>query len=205
MQVTGRVRFHITDYNVSPGTWPLERRSKDRISLKCAKLEIPVELKLQVKVATNRISGRFRWIAWIGLILGIAMVPTLAWLADRPPTTNCNDRSWLNSSDDVIFASKVVDTPWYGRHNVYGVFVIPTQYRDTGYSATVIVRGVKEHTVLSPRPTIEHGVIIANVPDRYVKHAHIHTRVALWFLLTGHFGDLRATCNWALVITKKRP
>jgi hypothetical protein len=162
-------------------------------------------VKLQVKVATNRISSGFRWMAWIGLILGIAMVPTIVWLEDRPPTTNCNDRSWLNSSDNVIFASKVVFEPWYGRHNVYGVFVIPSQYRDTEDSATVMVRGVKEYADLSPRPTKEHGIIIPNVPDRFVKHAHIHTRVALWFLLTGHFGDLRATCNWALVFTKKKP
>ncbi len=133
------------------------------------------------------------------------MFPTILWLEDRPPTTNCNDQSWLSSSDNVVFASKVVFEPWYGRHNVYGVFVIPAQYRDTEYSSTVIVRGVKEHATLSPRPTKEHGIIIPNVPDRFVKHAHIHTRVALWFLLTGHFGDLRATCNWALVFTNKKP
>lgn len=143
--------------------------------------------------------------AWIGLASGIAIVPTIVWLAGRPPTTDCNDRSWLNSSDNVIFASKVVAQPWYGRHHIYGVFVIPSQYRDKEYSATVMVRAVKEHFDLSPRPTKEHGIIIPNVPDRFVKHAHIHTTVALWFLLTGHFDDLRATCNWALVLTNKKP
>jgi len=95
--------------------------------------------------------------------------------------------------------------PWYGRHNVYGVFVIPSQYRDREYSTTVIVRGVTEHADLSPRPTKEHGIIIAGVPDRYVKHAHMHSRTALWFLLTGHFGDIQSTCNWALVFTDKKP
>jgi hypothetical protein len=142
--------------------------------------------------------------AWIGLVFGIAVVPTIVWLAHRPPTTNCEDRSWLNSADNVVFASKVIVEPWYGRHNIYGVFVIPNQYRDREYSATVIVRGVAEHANLSPRPTKEHGIVIADVPDRLVKHAHIHSRVALWFLFTGHFGDIRNTCNWALVFADKK-
>ena len=150
-------------------------------------------------------STSFRGVACISLVFVIVMVPTTVWLAHRPPTTNCNDRSWLNSSNNVVFATKLVITPWYGRHNVYGVFVIPSQYRDKEYSATVIVRGVKEHADLSLRPTREHGIIIADVPDRFVKHAHIHSRIAMWFLLPGHFGDLQSTCNWALVFTDKKP
>jgi len=131
-------------------------------------------------------------------------------MAGIPATrANCNDLSWLtgwlNSTDDVVLASKVVVQPWYARHHVFGVFVIPSQYRNVEYTAIVIVKGVKKHAKLSPRPTKEHGIVIASVSDRFVKHAHIHTRIALWFLLTGHFGDLRATCNWALVLTKKTP
>ena len=141
--------------------------------------------------------------AVISLVFVTVMVAATVWLAHRPPTTNCNDRSWLNASD-FVFATRIVMEPWYGRHKVYGVFVIPSQYRDKDYSTTVIVRGVKEQAGLSPRPTREHGIIIAGVPDRYVKHAHIHSRTALWFLLTGHFGDLQSTCNWALVFTDKK-
>ena len=154
-------------------------------------------------MATNRMNTVFRRMALIGLVFVTVMVLTTVWLAHRPPTTNCNDRSWLNASDSV-FATRVVVEPWFGRHNVYGVFVIPSQYRDKDYSTTVIVRGVKEHSDLSPRLTREHGIIIAGVPDRYVRHSHIRSRIALWFLLTGHFGDIQSTCNWALVFTDKK-
>jgi hypothetical protein len=140
-----------------------------------------------------------------GLLFAVVMVPITIWLANRPPTTSCDDHSWLPSSDTVVFASQVVVKPWYGRHNVYGIFVIPAQYRDKEYSGTMIVRGVAEHENLSVRPTKEHGIIIAGVPDRFVRHSHIRSRVAWRFLLTGHFGDLRATCNWALVLTDKKP
>jgi len=158
-----------------------------------------------VKVATNWIRTAVRRMAWICLIFVVVMVPALWWLAHRPPTTSCDDRSWVNSSDTVVYSSQVVIKPWYGRHNVYGIFVIPPEYRDKAYSGSMIVRGVEEHEDLSARPTKEHGVIIAGVPDRYVRHAHLRSRIAWWFLLTGHFGDLRATCNWALVLTDKKP
>lgn len=132
------------------------------------------------------------------------MLPTLNWLAERPPTTSCDDRSWLHSGDTVVFASQVVIKPWYGRHHVYGVFVIPDEYRDKEYSGTMIVRGVEAQERLSARPTTEHGIIIAGVPDRFVRHAHVRSRIAWWFLLTGRFGDLQATCNWAVVLTDKK-
>jgi hypothetical protein len=132
------------------------------------------------------------------------MVALTAWLADRPPTTNCSDGSWLNSNKHVILASKVVVHPWYGPHHVYGYFVIPAHYSDTGYSATVTVRGVKDPAALSEGSVNFHGDIVPTELGHYVKHAHVRTRVALWFLMTGHFGDLRATCNWALVFTKKK-
>ena len=154
------------------------------------------------KIATITINTGLRRMVSIGLVFVAVMVPTTVWLAHRPPTTNCNDRSWL-SSNDYVLATKVVVEPWYGRHNVYGVFVIPDQFRDKDYSTAVVVRGVTEHTDLSPVPTREHGIIIAGVPDRYVKHSHIHSRIALWFLLTGHFGDIQSKCNWALVFTAK--
>jgi hypothetical protein len=157
----------------------------------------------------KKIIMKFRRMAWIGFFFGVAVVSTAVLLAHRPPTTNCNDLSWLNGwlspGGDVVFASKLVIQPWYARHHVIGVFVIPDQYRNTEYTATVIVRGVKDHFELSSRPTKSHQIVIANVSDRFVKHVHIQTRIALWFLLTGHFGDLRATCNWALVLTKKKP
>jgi len=147
----------------------------------------------------------FRRMAWFCFIFVVVMVPSLWWLAHRPPTTSCDDRSWVNSSGTVVYSSQVVIKPWYGRHNVYGIFVIPPEYRDKEYSGTMIVRGVEEHEDLSARLTREHGVIIAGVPDRYVRHAHLRSRIAWWFLLTGHFGDLRNTCNWALVLTDKKP
>jgi hypothetical protein len=38
-----------------------------------------------------------------------------------------------------------------------------------------------------------------------VLFAQVPTRLALWFLVTGHFGDLAVRCNWVLVLPNDNP
>jgi hypothetical protein len=140
--------------------------------------------------------------------VGIVTIAMTSWLASRPPATDCSGRAIFDSNGGVILASKVVVRPWYGPHHVYAIFVIPDRYRDSRYSHTVTVLGVKEPAslgdsavILNARSVQVHGDIITIEPGQHVVHFHIRTRVALWFLVTGHFGRLRATCHWALAIT----
>jgi hypothetical protein len=48
-----------------------------------------------------------------------------------------------------------------------------------------------------------HGDDISIEPGQHVVHAHIRTRLALWYLMIRRFGDLRATCNWAVALTSE--
>ena len=41
-------------------------------------------------------------------------------------------------------------------------------------------------------------------PGYYLKQTHVPTRLALWFLVSGMFGDLRTPCHWTLVIKERR-
>jgi hypothetical protein len=135
------------------------------------------------------------------------MIGMIAWLASRPPSTRCGIP---DASGHVILASKVVLRPWLGPHHVYGIFLVPHQYRDAGYSATLTVLGMTDEASLR-QPLVPlsggsvkvHGEAITIEPGQYVVHEHIRTRVALRLLATGHFGDLRATCNWALALTSR--
>jgi hypothetical protein len=159
-------------------------------------------------VATDWIGDKLRRTALIGLAFGIAMIAMIAWLASRRPATNCGGGTFPDSHGPVILASRVVLRPWYGPHHIYGIFLIPNQYRDTRFSPTVTVVGVTERSSLSEVSALGessvnvHGDNIKVEPGHYLAHAHIRTRVALWLLVTGHFGDLRATCNWTLMLTR---
>jgi hypothetical protein len=158
-------------------------------------------------VAIDWIGYQLRRGASIGLALAMTMIAMTTWLASRPPAANCSDGTLPGPNRHVILASKVVVHPWYGPHHAYGIFLIPDQYRDKRYSATVTVLGVREPTALPESSVLPggrsvnvHGDDIMIEPGQHVVHAHIRTRLAVWYLVTGQFGDLRATCNWAVAL-----
>jgi hypothetical protein len=161
--------------------------------------------------ATDRIGDKRRRWASIGLALGIASIAMIMWLANRPPAANCSGGTIPDSNAHVILASRVVLRPWYGPHQSYGIFSIPNKYRDARYSAAVTIQGAGELAALSEssvrvvgNSVNVHGDNMMIEPGHFVMHAHIRTRVAVWFLVTGHFGDLRATCHWAVTVTSNR-
>jgi hypothetical protein len=62
-------------------------------------------------VATDWIGDKLRRTALIGLAFGIAMIAMIAWLASRPPATNCGGGTFRDSHEPVILASRVVLRP----------------------------------------------------------------------------------------------
>jgi hypothetical protein len=141
----------------------------------------------------------YRLMIAIGAAAGIAWLVTAAGLSAHRPETGCGDGTWPHSNGHVVLASKVVVQPWYGRHHVYAIFKIPDRYSDAAYSATLSVRGVEVASALSLTSLDVHGEIIVTEPGYHLKHGHLQTRSAMWSFLTGHFRNLRAPCNWALV------
>jgi hypothetical protein len=142
--------------------------------------------------------GRF------AMVSGIVVVAI--WLVSWAARPTCCDGTWPNTDAHVILASQTVIRPWYGRHEVYGIFVIPSEYDDERYEMRLHVRGVDEPVTLgdiADKSGDVHGVRIAARPGYYVAHAHLQTRVALRLLITRHLSELRTACNWALVLTSK--
>jgi hypothetical protein len=37
-------------------------------------------------------------------------------------------------------------------------------------------------------------------PGHYIMRVNLPTRIVLWFLLAGRFGDLKMPCHWWLII-----
>lgn len=138
----------------------------------------------------------------LGLIAVSALVAVAGWLVNRGPTTPCAD-GWPPSDGHAVLASKVVALPWFGRHNVYGVFVIPPELADSRYSAAIRVRGVENQGAVGEGPIVAHEDDVAVEPGEHLLQARLMTRTALQFLVTGRFGDLRNPCNWALILTER--
>ena len=87
---------------------------------------------------------------------------------------------------------------------MYGIFTVPDQYRrDRLYTARLMIQGFTEDF----SETSPEGGDIYNgraEPGHYIKRFYIPTRTALWFLLTGRFGDLNTSCHWWLVIEDRK-
>ena len=141
---------------------------------------------------------------WLALCMALVLAVGGAWLLNMPPTTNCGVEAPADSKSHTIRATKVVVQPWKGRHHVYGIFMIPQSHKDERkYSIVYSVRGFDDKFTPGRGPETEYAEGVVAEPGHYLKRVYVPTRVALWFLLTGQFGDLRVPCNWALVFVEK--
>jgi hypothetical protein len=122
----------------------------------------------------------------------------IAWLANRQPTAACGSSALSDSSVHEIQPARVVVHPWLGRHHVYGIFVVPNQFRDRRYSAILAVHDFQAPLIRNlkrDRPYVDPTL---SRPGHYLERAYVPTRVALRFLVSGRFGDLRTPCEWQL-------
>jgi hypothetical protein len=135
----------------------------------------------------------------------VVLIPVVAVfvLAKLPPLTECHSEAPVAEKQYWFRATRTVVQPWRGPHHVYGVFSIPLQYKfDHLFVSKLTIQGIPaEFLAGSP----EDEDIYSGQPKsgHYVKRVYLSTRTALWFLLTGRFGDLKASCHWWLVIADR--
>ena len=132
---------------------------------------------------------------------GVALVlaGTVAWLLNKPVTGDCGAEAPANPKAQEIRATKVVVQPWLGKHHVFGIFMVPNRYTpNKKYAVTVTVLGFDHNFVLTKAYAKQYVDDFFAEPGHYLLRGYVPTRVALWFLFTGQFGDLRRPCHWSL-------
>jgi len=140
---------------------------------------------------------------WIVTSAVLTLPAALLVLVNVPPLTDCRSETAVDSNQRWFRAARIVVQPWRGPHHVYGTFSVPDRYkRDRLYTAKLMIQGfTEEFTVNSSEgKDIDSGL---TEPGHYMKQLYLPTRTALWFLLTGRFGDLRLPCHWWLVIADR--
>jgi hypothetical protein len=140
------------------------------------------------------------------IVFGIllALLATATILLNMPPLTDCCSEAPVIVGQHWIRATQTVIQPWQGQHHVYGTFSLPDQYwRDRLYRARLKIQGFTEEL---PDTSPEGGDNDNGraEPGHYIKRVYLSTRTALWFLVTGRFGDLKMHCHWWLVIANRR-
>jgi|CXWL01.1.fsa_nt_gi hypothetical protein len=134
--------------------------------------------------------------AAVTFVVLLVIVGTLAALLSNPSAHDCaTDRS---SDPQKIHAAKVVVEPWLGQHHVFGIFMVPLQYRGGRvYSGRITVQSFTAEFIPDQHQIQSVEDLVAE-PGYYLVQGYLPTRVALWFIITGQFGELRSLCNWTL-------
>ena len=152
---------------------------------------------------TNQINQKNNPSLLIIFSLLLALLATATVLLNMPPLTDCRSEPPVVVGQRWFSATQTVVEPWQGQHHVYGMFIVPDQYgRDRLYRAKLVIQGFsQEFAEVSPEGgDNDNG---RAEPGHYIKRVYLPTRTALWFLLTGRFGDLNMPCHWWLVITDR--
>ena len=149
---------------------------------------------------TNQRNKPFRLIVFSLLL---TLLATATVLLNMPPLTECRSEAPIAAKEYRVRATQTVVHPWQGQHHVYGIFSVPDRYRhDRLYTARLRIQGFNEEL---PDTSPEGGDNDTDraEPGHYIKRVYLPTRTALWFLLTGRFGDLKMPCHWWLVIADR--
>jgi hypothetical protein len=155
---------------------------------------------------TNQINeanqtNKLRWQILFSILL--ALLATATVLVNMPPLTDCHSEAQVVGKEYGFRATQTVVQPWQGQHHVYGTFTVPDQYRgDRLYTARLKILGF---TGVIPDSSPEGGDNDNGraEPGHYIKRVYLPTRIALWFIVTGRFGDLKMPCHWWLVIADR--
>jgi len=149
------------------------------------------------------VCGLHRRICGISILLLLAAAVAMIWLVNRSPLTECGFEVPESSGEHRFRAAQVVVRPWQGQHNVYGIFIIPERYKyGRPYAMSLMIQGfTTRFSAVSAGGEDRDDIVVEQ--GHYLQRAYVPTRSALWFLLTGRFGDLRAPCHWWLVIADR--
>ncbi|MEE3719428.1 hypothetical protein V2H45_22040 [Tumidithrix elongata RA019] len=132
------------------------------------------------------------------------------WLLHRPPTVECSSDTTSNPKVYKIRAVKIVAQPWLGRHNVYGIFLVPEHYKNNpDYAVFMAVRGSNSYFTSfdtdGGNNYLQRSYLDGVMAERgyYVSRNFFPTHEALEFMIKGQFGDLQQPCNWTMLFIER--
>ena len=135
--------------------------------------------------------------------VAVASLLTAIALVNMPPSSECRSEASAEETQHWFRAKQTVVQPWLGPHMVYGIFVIPNRFKSHHlYASTLTIDGIASE-LIAGSPEDEDKYYGTPDPGYYFKRVGFSTRTALWLLLIGRFGDLRASCHWWLMIADR--
>ncbi len=132
------------------------------------------------------------------LLLSLSII-TLWWPVND---SECDFKAFLASKTPKfqVQATKVVVQPWRGRHHVYGIFMVPDEYKQSPF-VVVTVQGAGSYCSKQFGHKKNFDDIFAE-PGTYLMRKFIRTRTALRLILQGLYFQINDQQNWMLTFTQ---
>jgi hypothetical protein len=131
-------------------------------------------------------------------LIPLLAIPTFPTPLVQRPESVCDAEAFMTSkgATATIHPAAIVAHPWEGRHQVFGIFLLPEQLasttvllkvQDVGvYCDAVVYSGKRVRTVQAP-------------PGYFLMIDNIRTRTAFRLIVQGKFNTLRNPLNWSMV------
>jgi hypothetical protein len=121
-------------------------------------------------------------------------------LQTSPHVSDCPERH-QSASSYPIHPQYVMVEPWKGRHNVYGIFIIPANH-ESDWLVTVTLKDGQRYC--GNLAIVDDDSAIAPLAEgEYVMQGLLRTRTTLWLLSHGKKAELEQPHNWTLWIRDK--
>ena len=134
-------------------------------------------------------------------LLSLSII-TLWWPVND---SDCNFEAFLASKTTrfQVHATKVIVQPWRGRHHVYGIFMIPDEYKQAPFFV-LTVQGAGSYCSKQFGYKQNFDDIFPE-PGTYLVKKPIRTRKTLRLILQGFYSQVNDKNNWTLTFPDAMP
>jgi len=101
-----------------------------------------------------------------------------------------------NKTTAQIHPYKVIVKPWWGRHHVYAIFVLPSESK-ASYLLMVTIQGSTYCGWASTVGNLYYGIYAK--PGERIVVGRLRTRTAVWLIVLGFIDQLKESHNWTLI------
>ncbi|MBD2211175.1 hypothetical protein H6G27_14945 [Nostoc linckia FACHB-104] len=136
-----------------------------------------------------------RQLTYFLLFLISLIIITLWWPIND---SVCDAEAFLSSKAPKyqIQATKVVVQPWRGKHHVYGIFMVPNEYKESQFFVLTVKNFGNECS--QPFGYRQNYDGISAEPGTHLIREYIRTRTALRLIIQGLYQQLNDKNNWNL-------
>ncbi|WP_414563440.1 MULTISPECIES: hypothetical protein [unclassified Anabaena] len=136
-----------------------------------------------------------RQIAYVLILLFSLIIVILWWPIND---ADCNSKAFLASKTPKfsIQASQIVVQPWHGEHQVYGIFMVPNEYKRSPFFV-LSVKGIGSHCSRPFGYNQNYDDVVAK-PGTHLIRYYMRSRIALRGILQGLYLQINNPQNWTL-------